>query len=32
MYEEMPDVAEAKFKEVMTSFEAIKQERSNKNQ
>lgn len=26
------DVAEAKFKEVMTSFEAIKQERSNKNQ
>jgi len=32
MYGEMTDVAEAKFKEVMTSFEAIKQERKNQSQ
>jgi hypothetical protein len=32
MYGKIPDVAEAKFKEVMSSFEAIKEERKNHNQ
>jgi hypothetical protein len=32
MYGKMPEVAEDKFKEVMSSFEAIKQERKNHNQ